>query len=112
MLYHLGKKKPLSSALATPRASLCLSNTDLHGGVQKGAPVQAVQVPGALLLERSWPCGDCRLLRRENKLLGAESHWFWHFLSHSFPFDSATLGAVHSNALLMSWALQGADMRA
>lgn len=29
------------------------------------------------------------------------------FLRNSFPFDGVMLGAVHSNALLMSWTLHG-----
>lgn len=75
--------------------------------------MQAVQVPGALLLKRNWPHGSCRLLGRENKLLGAEVIGFGIcFLRNSFPFDRAMLGAAHSNALLMSWTLQGADTRA
>lgn len=75
--------------------------------------MQAVQVPGALLWKRNWPHGSCRLLGRENKLLGAEVIGFGVcFLRNSFPFDRAMLGAVHSNALLMSWTLQGADTRA
>lgn len=34
------------------------------------------------------------------------------FLRNNFPFDSVMLWAVHLNALLMSWTLQGAGMRA
>lgn len=33
------------------------------------------------------------------------------FLRNNVSFDSATLGAVHLNALLMSWTLQETGMR-
>lgn len=68
--------------------------------------MQSVQVSGTGLVGTAGSLGG-----KTNFLVLKVIGFGIFFLRNSFPFDRATLGAVHSNALLMSWTLQGADTR-